>query len=646
MVTNISASDNLFDKSSERLLNKISSLSDFSDTTLTLWVTLDAQRIEKVPVFLSEESLRRRKKVDPLNFLRDKRDSTFSQTVLDSLTSLGADIRHVLYWFDAVSLHVPMNKLKALAELSFVKNIDVVQKHIAHKKFEIEELEISKTAHAKSLALPYGFSQYQNTFIKADKLHTAGLSGRGVRIAMFDTGFKTTHRVFDSANIISTYNFIDNNSDVTQDDCEFNLSQSHHGTMTFGIVGGYLTDTLIGVAYNSEFLLAKTEISCGGVEVWQEEDNWIAAAQWADSLGADIISSSLGYITFTDSVGYTFGDLDGDTPRITTAADIAASKNILVINSAGNERGNSWNHIITPADGDSVIAVGAVNKDSSLASFSSPGPSADGRIKPDITTQGTSVVSALYTGGFTSTAAGTSFSAPLVTGGVALAIEHDSTLTADELRDLIRRSGNRFTNPDNDFGYGLFDATKTADIISFKPPHRFSVESSGSFQFLLQTEGQSTAPVVLTLLDVISNVSFVDNNDGTGYLDIVISENQPIQTIRLSADVGYFVDTTEFLFVNDALLDNKLVVGPNPCRNQLDIYFYDPANFKSLTIHNISGEKVWERFNNLTLNADKNRIEARWNCNNQSGEVVADGVYIVVVSTGGKQFHRKVLKIE
>lgn len=644
---NVVASDLLFDKSTQRLQNKIVSLSASENSTLSLWLTFDSDQINKVPINLSEKSIQRRKKVDPINFLINNTDSTISQSLIDSLINIGAEIRHILYWFNAVTVNISVDNLRLLASLPFVKEIDIVQKIKSQKVFQVEPLQDSKTIHDKSQSLQYGFSQFQNRFVKADRLHAIGLSGNGVRIAMFDTGFNTNHRAFDSANIISTYNFIDNTTDVTQIDCDGSISQSHHGTMTFGVIGGYVPDTLIGVAYNAEFLLAKTEISCYGVEIYQEEDNWIAAAQWAAEQGADIISSSLGYITFTNSVGYTFDDLDGDTPRITAAADIAASKNILVINSAGNERGTDWNHIVTPADGDFVIAVGATTPDSNFASFSSPGPSADGRIKPDITTIGTSIVTSLYTGGYTSGVDGTSFSAPLVAGAVALALEHDNTLTAGELRDLIRRSGDRYDTPDNNFGYGLFDAVKTADIVSFLKPHNFYLTRANINKLFVETTGRSNIIPTLSLIGTIHGITFYDNNDGTGYIEINQSENsKSVQTVRVVADVGYFADTTEFILLSTKLLQNKLVVGPNPCSDFLNIYFYAPQNFDVLSIYSISGEKVWELFNKDIISADTFRIEARWNCSNQSGAVVADGVYIIVVSAGGKQFHQNVLKIE
>ncbi len=645
--TNVTATEFQIDKLTPELQNKIASLSISSDSTLSLWLTLDVNKVDKIPIVLSEKSIQRRKKVDLFNNLITSSDSTFSQSVIDSLIQLGAEIRHVLYWLNAVTVDISANDLSSLSSFSTILEIDLIRKFSSQRKFDNDSLFETKSSRSKSSALSYGLSYSQNRFIKADKLHASGLSGRGIRIAMFDSGCNTNHPAFDSLNIINTYNFIDNISDVTQAECSGLLSQLRHGTFTLGVIGSYVPDSLIGVAYNAEYLLAKTEITCGNIEIFQEEDNWIAAAQWADQQGADIISSSLGYITFQDSVGYTFADLDGDIPRITTAADIAASKNILVINSAGNERGSDWNHIVTPADGDSVIAVGAVNLDSSLAGFSSPGPSADGRIKPDIVALGTAISAPNFVGGYVTGIGGTSFSAPLVAGSAALAIEHDSTLTADELRDLIRQSGDRYENPDNDFGYGLFDALKTADIIRFLKPYSLVLSIEGVNRFLIETGGRTGVIPTLTLIDTVFGVSFSDNNDGTGYLDINSSVNlKSTKLIRLAADVGYFADTADFVLFSKELLQSKLVVGPNPCSDFLNIYFYDALNFESLTIHAISGEKIWELFNNYTVDADINRIEARWNCDNQTGAVVADGVYVIVVSAGGKQFHQNVLKIK
>ena len=635
------------DKSTKNLKQILSSLSPSSDSSVALWVTFDEQKIKKVAVELTKKSIQRRGKVDNVTYLVDKYDSTFSSEVIDSLVNVGAEIRHILYWFDAITINLPASQIQKLAEIKFVKSIDVVKQLQSDRVFQVEPVEDMKNSAHYSTSLPYGFSEAQNRYVRADKLHDAGLSGKGVRIAIFDSGFNTNHRAFDSLNIINTYNFIDSTADVTLDDCNTSLSQARHGTMTLGVVGGYVPDTLIGVAYNAEFLLAKTEITCGEVEIKQEEDNWIVAAQWADQLGADIISSSLGYATFQDTTGYNYEDLDGVTPRITVAAEIAFSKNILVVNSAGNERGSSWNHILTPADGNNVIAVGATNLDSSLASFSSPGPTADGRIKPDISTLGTSVATAYYTGGYTTGASGTSFSAPLVAGCIALALEHDSTLTAIDLVNLIRESGNMQDNPNNDFGYGLFDAVKTADIIQFKKPFSFSLSYLGVNRFLIETAGRSSVIPILSLLDSNTSLDFQDNHDGTGFLVVDFSTlSSSVVTFHLTADVGYFVDTTEFTVVSEGLIQDKLVVGPNPFKDYLNLYFYDAENFESLTIHAVSGEKVWELFNNFQLDADINRIEARWNCTNLSGEVVADGIYIVVVTAGGKQFYHKVLKIE
>ncbi|MFQ5453939.1 MAG: S8 family serine peptidase, partial [Candidatus Zixiibacteriota bacterium] len=484
-----------------------------------------------------------------------------------------------------------------------------------------------------------------NQFIKAVKLHRAGLSGKGVTIALFDTGYEINHRAFDSTNIIATYDFINNDATVDELECTdpFNLQQTFHGTFTLGITGGYVPDSLIGVAPEADYILAKTEISCNGTEIKLEEDNWVAAAEWADSIGTDIISSSLGYTEFTDSGSYTFDDLDGNTALITRAADIAASKNILVVNSAGNDRLRPWGHIVTPADGDSVLAVGAVMPDSSLAAFSSPGPTSDGQIKPDIVTLGVGVFSAFHQGGFAS-GNGTSFSAPLTAGGAALALEHDATLTAIELLNLIRQTGIKFDTPDNNFGYGLYDATASADIIKFDLPKVIKLDINEFSTINVTTSGRTDSIPVLSAIDLPSWMEFTDYQNGRGDITVnTASSNLSSTSIGLIADVGYFIDTSYYSIVITGYINNPVFVGPNPFNDSLNIFVKPLAGtVKSISIYNSSGEIVWEKVNNITSNADV--LIDIWNGRNQRGEAVTAGVYILIVNTD-RQTHRvKLLK--
>ncbi len=435
-----------------------------SYTQHKLWLFLSREAVASAPEHLTAKARTRRARVDPVTLLVDTHDYPVSPEALQRIRNTGASIKRVSKWLRAVSVEVDLEQLERLKSLPYIEQIDLVKVLVAPSFPKAEPLQ-PKDFPPQATALAYGRSLFQNQFINAVKLHQAGLTGKGVMIALFDTGFEINHHAFDSAHIVATYDFINDDTTVDEPECplEPNLNlQNFHGTLVFGVIGGNVPDTLVGVALGADFILAKTEITCGYTEIKVEEDNWIAAAEWADSIGADIISSSVGYTEFTDGGSYAFEDLDGNTALITIAADIAASKNILVANAAGNERDQLWGHIVTPADGDSVLAVGAVSADSSLAYFSSPGPTADGRIKPDIVTLGVGVFTSAAGGGY-ATANGTSLSTPLVAGGAALALEHDTTLTAAELRDLIRQNGDHSSHPDNDFGYGLYDAARALE---------------------------------------------------------------------------------------------------------------------------------------------------------------------------------------
>jgi serine protease AprX len=611
-----------------------------------LWLYLSHNAVDSLPVPLTEKAHFRRAKVDPAALLVDEHDYPISQEALTQIRNTGARVRRTSKWLRAVSVEAGSEQIERLKSLLFVERIDLVKVLVAPFFPEVRLLQ-PKDFPIKTTVLTYGKSEFQNRFINAVKLHQAGLSGKGVMIALFDTGFEINHRAFDSAHIVATYDFINNDTTVDEVECPEDGTRNHqnyHGTLIFGVIGGNVPDTLIGVAPGVDFILAKTEITCYTTEIKLEEDNWIAAAEWADSIGADIISSSLGYTEFTDTGSYTFEDLDGNIALITIAADVAASKNILVVNAAGNERLKPWGHIVTPADGDSVLAVGAVSADSTLAPFSSPGPTADGRIKPDIVTLGVGVHSAVPADSY-AVAMGTSLSTPLVAGGAALALEHDSTLTAAELRDLIRQTADRSSLPDNDFGWGLYDATRSADIIKIDRTEPIQVLVNEFLSVPITTSGRSDSIPVLEALDLPLSTIFIDHGDGTGHLELSGSEQNPsVVRLGLVADVGYFADTTYLLVETYTTSGRLMVAAPNPFANSVRIFVAPSAGrLVSISIFNAAGEKVWEKVNSFDLSAD---VINTWNGRNREGRVVAAGVYLVHVKTDRHTSMLKVLKTD
>jgi len=260
-------------------------------------------------------------------------------------------------------------------------------------------------------------------------------------------------------NIIAMWDFVDNDPDV---------SGHSHGTATLSTIGGFKEGQLIGPAFGSDFILARTEDDNSETPV--EEDNWIAALEWADSIGVDLTSTSLSYLDYDPPYpSYTWEDMDGNTALITIAADLAVGLGIFVVNSASNSGFNpSHNTLGAPADGDSVVAVGAVDGSGIRASFSSVGPTTDppGRIKPDLMAMGEGVYVARTSSptsyGYSN---GTSFSCPILAGASALLLEVDPSLTPIQLRELLKNTASQSNNPDNLNGWGIINTYAAAQSL-------------------------------------------------------------------------------------------------------------------------------------------------------------------------------------
>ena len=320
----------------------------------------------------------------------------------------------------------------------------------------VEEVKRNRTRQSGEKNNEYGSSFKQVNMLGLDDLHRMGYLGAGVRIGILDAGYLNAdslnafNEVRNRNGIIICHDFIDNEYDVYRD--------NNHGMEVLSTIAGYIPDTFMGAAIESDFILVRTESV--GYEKKSEEENWVRAAEWLDSIGVDVIQTSLNYNYFDDDIGnYSYQDLDGSTPLITKAAELAASRGILVVNSAGNDGAKKWRHIIPPCDGPNVLCVGAVNRDKKIAPFSSRGPTADGRIKPDVVALG-DAATIISPQGYVSYSRGTSFAAPQIAGMAACLKQAHPTASSEDLREAIIYSGDRYENPDNDYGYGLPDARK------------------------------------------------------------------------------------------------------------------------------------------------------------------------------------------
>jgi len=489
----ISNKDN---KISLRLLNLISQRGDQSE--FTAWIYFKDkgpnlhQKMEAVRMSLNPRALQRRLRHQRFDHLIDKYDVPVSKSYVEKTRIYVSRIRHVSRWLNAVSVEARGYDLKEIAQFPFVIRIDKV------RTYTFREPVIDRiTQTVKSFQIPgehtfdYGPSFSQLEQLNVPILHDMGYSGNGVLICMLDSGFNNlTHEALNHLDIVTTWDFVNNDPNVFD---EFDqMGNGNHGTNTLGTIAGYKPGQLIGPAYGASFLLGKTENTAWERHI--EEDHWIAGAEWADDLGADIISSSLGYrYCFTHGErDYTWEEMDGKTANVTQGANIAASKGILVVNSAGNEGAAlpPENTLIAPADSSQVIAVGAVDSVGAKVSFSSMGPTADGRIKPDIMAKGVEVYTSDTQGmddyDFVN---GTSFSCPLVAGVAALILEINPSWTNMNIMDALKLTANNSTIPNNRVGWGIVDAFKATfyNLKNIFPPSNFSVKRiENNYVFFVQ----------------------------------------------------------------------------------------------------------------------------------------------------------------
>jgi subtilisin family serine protease len=307
----------------------------------------------------------------------------------------------------------------------------------------------------------YGASWRQCEQIGVTTLHRLGYSGRGVLVCLLDGGFYPGHEAFAGARVVATRDFVERDQSVGYDpdrpgDPYNTVEMEHHGTYTFSALGGFASGALVGPAYRAQFALGRTEIVES--ETRAEEDTYVEGLEWADSLGADVVSTSLGYLDFYDPpFSYRPEDLDGRTAVTSLAAALLVRRGVVLVTAMGNG-GPGPSTLVTPADAESVVAVGAVDSGGEVAGFSSRGPNAHGVIKPDVCARGvgTACASASARSAYTSVN-GTSLATPLIGGLVALLLEAHPDWTPRQLQESLHRSGDQAREPDDARGWGIPD---------------------------------------------------------------------------------------------------------------------------------------------------------------------------------------------
>ena len=401
-------------------------------------------------------------------------DLPVSPRYIERLREMGAAVRFTSRWLNAVSARVSPEVQHRVQAADFVVAIRPVQR--LQRPRPLPPVPI---ASPKLLQSRYGLAFEQLAQIAVPPLHDRGFTGAGVRVALLDNGFHYAgHAAFASIRVVAQRDFV-NDDEVVSDEAdqpvtgdERSGSQNLHGAQVLSLLAGYHPDHFVGVAPDAEYILAKTELDDNMPEMPSEEDRWIAGLEWADSLGAQVVNSSLGYNRWDDGTGYSPADLDGKTALTSVATTLAVRRGIVVVVSAGNEANRDWHYITVPADADGAIAVGAVDVPGSddrvpqIASFSSRGPTADGRIKPDVVAPGIGVATADLRGGGYRLRGGTSFAAPLVSGVCALLLQIHPEWGPDQVLEALRSTALDLgtAGPDTVYGWGQINALAASGL--------------------------------------------------------------------------------------------------------------------------------------------------------------------------------------
>jgi subtilisin family serine protease len=439
--------------SEAQLTRHIVSFRDKKATTLSL---------SQPSAFLTAKALERRRRY---NIAIDSTDLPVCRAYLDTLASIrNVRVLNASRWLNQAAIQTTdasaLARIRALPFVRAVESVAAVARPMDSTSLEpmardaLEELRQGATASHEATGVSYynyGNSAGQVRIHEGDFLHDLGFRGEGMTIAVLDAGFQSYlgNRAFDSlrrsGRILGTWDFVAGEASVNEDDA--------HGANCLSVMASNLPGIMVGTAPAASYWLFRTEEVTTEYPV--EEHFWAVGAERADSLGADMISSSLGYTDFDDpSLDHRYAQLDGNTTMVSRAADMAAKKGMIVTNSAGNSGAGAWKYIGAPADGDSVLAVGAVDVNGSIGAFSSFGPSADGQVKPDVASVGVRAF-VITPNGVPAQGNGTSYANPNMAGLVACLWQAFPEFGNMEVIDALRRSSSRFANPDDRVGYGI-----------------------------------------------------------------------------------------------------------------------------------------------------------------------------------------------
>lgn len=457
--------------------------------------------IDQPGQFLSERALSRRQKQ---NIEITEQDLPVSEYYIDSLNNLGINVKHSTKWLNGViAFSSDTELMDTLDQISFVSSVERTKVNVTTSsvnKFKESRFPLKSVVDQET----YGAAWDQISSINGQYLHELGYKGEGMHVAVIDAGFYLADalpafdHLWNNGQILGTKDFVDPSSNV--------FEQHYHGMKVLSIMGGEMDGEYLGTAPEASYWLLRTEDAESETPI--EPDYYICALEFADSVGVDVVNTSLGYYTFDSPFDdYLYENLNGGTYRASKAAEIAVDKGMVLVVSAGNEGNDDWHYIGVPADASNIISVGAMAVDSTRASFSSYGPSYDGRVKPEITAMGYACAVQSNSGGV-EFGSGTSYSSPVVAGLVTCLWQALSDYSAKDIVDLVVKTSHQYTDPDDSFGYGIpnFDLAintniSNAQIESFNinlSPNPFS----SYVKLELGTEFITASPVVISIYNL------------------------------------------------------------------------------------------------------------------------------------------------
>lgn len=420
--------------------------------------------ITKPEEFMNDKALARRLK---FNIDINKTDLPVCSDYIKTIQSIGVEVRNQSKWLNgSLILTDDKSKVEQIRSLDFVKSIKKLNSQYSISNTNKLFVEQEKLVFNKTSEFDYGNALNQVEMLNGDEIHNLGFTGSNIEIAVMDNGFPSVdtniyyQKAFDEGRIRIGYDFVNDN------DTLFDSENGNHGNYVISTMVSFLEGEIIGTAPDATYYLFSTEDNTS--EGLQEEYNWAMAAEMADTLMGPnaILSTSLGYSNgFNNSADeHTYADMNGNTTPITIAADLAASKGFLVINSAGNEGDNNWVYLTAPADGDSVLCVGAVNSEKKLVDFSSRGPSYDGRIKPNVCAKGRNVLG-VSTDERLVSINGTSFSCPIISGMAACLWQAFPDKSNMEIFNAIEQSAHLYNSPNDSLGFGIPNFKTAYDLL-------------------------------------------------------------------------------------------------------------------------------------------------------------------------------------